>query len=177
MNNIYDCIVDYQNGDKNKVLYIIEKMQPVLQKYAKKLKYEDAYNDLQLFLIIRISTFDCENIKNKSDGAMVNYIEKSIYHEYIKLSKNNEKLCNEMIGVDDDTIVEVAGGSEDDYSIILFEDLKSILTETEYKVIWEIYYNDLTPKEVSDKLEQTIWNVYKLKNNALKKMKKKIDDK
>lgn len=98
MNNIYDCIVDYQNGDKNKVLHIINKMNPVLYKYANKLNYEDAYNDLQLFLIIRISTFNCERIKNKSDGAMVNYIEKSIYHEYIKLSKKSEGLGNEIIG-------------------------------------------------------------------------------
>lgn len=136
----------------------------------KKLKYEDAYNDLQLFLIIKISMFDCENIKNKSDGALVNYIEKSIYHEYIKLSKKNDMFDKEMIGVEDDNIIEVLGGKEDDYSFIWFDELKNNLSDIEYKVIIGLYYNNLSVKELAYKMNNSIWNIYKIKKKALNKI-------
>jgi len=42
-------------GDRDAALKMIQQFQPLLQKYSRKLGYEDAYNDLILFFIELIS--------------------------------------------------------------------------------------------------------------------------
>jgi hypothetical protein len=46
-----DIIVRSQGGDGDATLLLIEKFNPLLKKYAYKLSYDDAYNDLLLNFI------------------------------------------------------------------------------------------------------------------------------
>lgn len=48
-----------QYPDDAAVLELIERFKRLLIKYAKKLDYEDAYNDLQLFFIELIAKLKC----------------------------------------------------------------------------------------------------------------------
>lgn len=45
-----DLICNAQKGDKEAVLELIQKFSPLFRKYARKLNYEDAYEDRSLFL-------------------------------------------------------------------------------------------------------------------------------
>lgn len=72
---------------------------------------------------------------------------------------------------EDDNIIEVLGGKEDDYSFIWFDELKNNLSDIEYKVIIGLYYNNLSVKELANEMNNSIWNIYKIRNKALSKIK------
>ena len=50
MTDILENIISYKKGNRDDILYVLEKIDPLLKKYAFKLDYEDAYFDLQLFV-------------------------------------------------------------------------------------------------------------------------------
>ncbi len=58
------------------LLPIIQKFLPLLKKYAFKLNYEDAFSDLQLFLISLIVKIDTEQFS--TEGQLVSYIHISL---------------------------------------------------------------------------------------------------
>lgn len=116
---------------------------------------------------------DLEKIHNHSDGAMVNYIKTAVYNEYARLvrCKIAEK-DNQYIIDTDDNILEKATEYNDDYSRLFFQSLAIHLTEDEYTVIYEMFYNGRKSAEVSEIMGTSVWNVYKLKEKAFKKLSK-----
>lgn len=82
---IIDDIRKGQNGNQQVVVDLINKFSPVLKKYARKLETEDAYFDLQAEFLDLILHLNCDQIRETGDGAMVQYLSRSIYHAYIKL--------------------------------------------------------------------------------------------
>ncbi len=82
---IIDDIQRGQDGDQQAVLHLIKKFDPLLKKYARKLETEDAYYDLQLEFLEIITNLNCNTIRKRGDGAMVNYLSKCIRHSYVKL--------------------------------------------------------------------------------------------
>lgn len=51
-------LVRAQRGDEEAMLELIKRFQPLLRKYAKKLRYDDAYEDCRLFFIELIKSVD-----------------------------------------------------------------------------------------------------------------------
>lgn len=78
-------IINAQAGNQDAMLQLIARFQPLLRKYARILNYEDSYNDLVVLFIESIHNTKIEKVKNKNEGAIVNYIAKSIFHSYCKL--------------------------------------------------------------------------------------------
>lgn len=81
---IIDIIQDSQRGNQDATLELIKTFTPTLRKYARKLETEDAYYDLQLDFIELIQSIRCDKLNFCGDGAMVNYISRSIRHAYIR---------------------------------------------------------------------------------------------
>ena len=171
-NNICTTIEEIQKGEMDGILLIIEQFEPLLKKYSFKLNYEDAYNELRLFLINLMCELDLEKISNKSDGAIVNYVKKSIYNEYVRLVKSKIGEKDKQYIVDtDENLLEKVTKYNDDYSLLFFQSIKTYLTEDEYTVIFEIFYNGRSVSETSKIIDTSVWNVYKLRDKALKKLK------
>ena len=160
-------------GDKEDMLSLLAQFKPLFIKYAYFLNNDDAFNDLQAFFIEFVKKVDLEKIHNHSDGAMVNYIKTAVYNEYARLvrCKIDEK-DNQYIIDTDDNILEKATEYNDDYSRLFFQSLAIHLTEDEYTVIYEMFYNGRKPAEVSEIMGTSVWNVYKLKEKAFKKLSK-----
>lgn len=175
MNSICNLILEFQAGRRDAALDIISKMYPLLKSYAKKLKYEDAFDDLQLFMIECISKIDVSQIDNCSDGAMVNYFATAIYRKYITLSiALKKRIEGETIKPDDDTADDNTLGYEDDYSELFLYSVKSLLNQTESNVIEGLFYRNLSVNEVAEKYDLSNWNVYKIRDKALSKLRKSI---
>lgn len=87
-NALYRMIEKSQNNDEDSMLYILQKFEPLLLKYTKKLYYEDAFFDLQIELIEIIRDIPIEGFRECDEGRIISYICKSIYTRYIMLSKN-----------------------------------------------------------------------------------------
>lgn len=81
---LIDLIRSAQKDDEHAMLQLINRFDKLFQKYGRKLRYEDAKNDLIVDFIELIKTFDFEKINNTSDGAIVNFLVKSTYRFYLK---------------------------------------------------------------------------------------------
>ena len=68
--------------------------------------------------------------------------------------------------------MEKATEYNDDYSRLFFQSLAIHLTEDEYTVIYEMFYNGRKPAEVCEIMGTSVWNVYKLKEKAFKNLSK-----
>lgn len=83
---ITDLVQDAKT-DKESMYLLIQQFEPLINKYSRLLKYEEAKTDLIIAfieLIYRIPIL-------KTDGQMVNYINKSLKNKYIRLSKAHSK--------------------------------------------------------------------------------------
>ena len=61
-------------------------------KYARKLNYEDAYDDIMLYFIKLIKSINLDKLTGRTDKIIISYINKSIINFYHKKdSPNNFK--------------------------------------------------------------------------------------
>lgn len=84
---IVEIIKCAQAGDQEAMLELVNKFLPLLKKYSYKLGYEDSLEDLQLDFITLICAFKTDKLRDKTDGAVVNFIVRSIHNAYVKLLK------------------------------------------------------------------------------------------
>ncbi|WP_006524730.1 hypothetical protein [Desulfoscipio gibsoniae] len=73
-----DLIVQSQTGDSSATLTLIRKFDPLLRKYAYKLYYDDAYNDLLFDFIEFLNNIRLDRMRDTSEGILISYISTSI---------------------------------------------------------------------------------------------------
>lgn len=120
--SLYDLIILSSNGDKDSKMILINKFQPLLTKYSKKLNYEGAETDLVIFFLELISVLSKYNksIFKNNERVLVKYIATSICHKYINLSKKNRNLHNHEIIVDTiETHVSKSLNRNEEYNLLL----------------------------------------------------------
>lgn len=93
---VYTSILLAKAGNSEILIELIKQFKPLLKKYAWKLEYEDAYEDLQLEFIKLVKEFPIENLSLKNDAGVVSYLNKSIYHAFIALSKKEHNHQNDI---------------------------------------------------------------------------------
>lgn len=76
-----------QLPDESAALQLLGIFEKLLKKYARLLGTEDAYEELRLFFFELLDQLKEKGICADSDGYIVNYISKSVRHQYITLSK------------------------------------------------------------------------------------------
>lgn len=89
---LIDSIIHAQQGCDSDMMFLVSKFSGILKKYARKLNYEDAEQDLTADFIELIHHIDIEKLNNTSDGAIVNFLIRSTYHY-----KNNQSIQNFVI--------------------------------------------------------------------------------
>lgn len=94
---LFDLFLNAYNGNSFAQLQIVQRFQPLLKKYAALLKYEDAYSDLQLYLLELLHSGKLTKLQRKDDGTLVKYIESSIRHQYISLNSRKNAVDNSVI--------------------------------------------------------------------------------
>ena len=160
--SLYTCIQEIQHGNKEQMLALLEKFTPLLRKYAYFLHSEDAYQDK-----LTIST----------NGAIINYINKAVYHQYISIIRDSKAQIH-TVNIDDQEDYDpleydIQFGQSDTYTGLLLQDLKHVLTEQEYYVIYEHFFQQRSIQEIADKVGQTRQGINQCKNTALKKLRRR----
>lgn len=176
-----DDILNSQSGDGDSTVKLIEKFNPLLKKYAYKLNYEDAYNDLLIDFIELLQSIKIDRIYNKNEGGIVSYICTSVHSSYIKKIKECQKLHNLSFYCDLDEkelyYIEMKSSTYDTYFNISFDFLLKSLTKSEYTVIKMIYYGGYTVPEIASYCGISRQAVNQMRNRALKKLKRVFSDK
>lgn len=148
-------------------LELLQRFQPLLNKYARKFHdSEEYYAELQLHLISLINSLATSN-KKWTDGQIVAYIAKSIYTQFIKLSKKSAIHENKSIEFNPE-IMDCS--YESDYEIYLKE-LFLLLNKVQREVIYLHYVEGFSIQEIAQFRKTSRQAVNKIKNQALKTLK------
>ena len=169
-----DIIEKSQRGDRDATLKLIEKFNPLLRKYAFRLYYEDAYNDLLADFIELMHNIQLDHIRDKGEGSMVSYICKSIRSSFVKKLTAirilhsfifySELSDNELYYVD------VLSSTRDEYFKYDLSDAYSILTKSEMSIVRMIYFSGYTISETAFIHGISRQAVNQMKKRALKKL-------
>ncbi|GAA0696774.1 hypothetical protein GCM10008904_00940 [Paraclostridium ghonii] len=171
MTKIYSLIHEYKEGDKNKILDLIHKFDPLLNKLQRNSNYEDMKHDLVLFLFKIVDEIAVKLHKFEHDKHIISYIEKSMKNRYIHINKQNQKIynCQEIF---DNYMVE--NQYEENFNHIIFNDIIKDLTSKEKYVIHKVYFENLPESHVAEILNVSRQAIYKTKTRALNKLKRNI---
>jgi RNA polymerase sigma factor (sigma-70 family) len=169
-NHIIDLIKLSQLRDSNSLVELIELFDPLLKKYAKKLNYDDAYYDLRFEFIKTIYKLNTTNLENLSEGQIVIYVSKIIYHHYINYSKKTRSHKNTILFSDmSDSMISFIDARllvEDQKKNYDIEYALRKLNIDDQILINLIFYNDYSIREIAQ--------TYGTSRQAINQEKKRI---
>lgn len=147
---------------------ILERFQPLVRKYAKKLyylEYEDSIQEIHLAIYEALQKMSYV----ENEFACISYIKKAIYHKFCKLyaSSQNEQLKSEnqmqyedlLYSADDDTI------SDCNFLLDLNQLLDSLCSPK--KDIIYLLLHGYSDKEIAKKLNCSRQYINRIKKNIL----------
>lgn len=164
---IYEPVLTPEVYDTSSVLYIINTFEPLINKYAHKLNYEDAKYDLIYELLFILKKIDENELIFPNDYSFISYINLSIKHAYIKYSKKN------MIYKNDIPLEIIDFGTVDDNidNKLLINNLLKELSTHQRLIIQYVYLYGYKETDVAKMLNITRQAVNKTKKLALKKLR------
>ena len=90
--NIVQTVHSVQQGEKEKLMNLIENFMPLLRKYSNFLRDEDGFGDLVVFFIEKIYAIDVQGFENPNGNyVMISYFNRCIRNHYIFLSKQKAR--------------------------------------------------------------------------------------
>lgn len=136
---LIDVIKCAKLGDDQSKMNLIERFNPTLRKYAHRLTYddyEDAYADLTYEFLVLLEAFPVDN-HFVNDGAVVNYIRKAMKRSFFYICK--KKMRYNEVPHEASEIAEYMDAVTEDYPSVLLDTLRELLTNTEFKVIYQMF--------------------------------------
>ena len=169
-----------QKGDDNAMMELINQFSFLFKKYARKLNYEDAYEDIRLYFIELIKSMNLKKLQCLEDGVIVSYINVSIKNFYNKkirkiLVAQKEIVLSELTE-EQEYYVEVQSAKEDERDIFMELGMNNLLNENECKVIYLIYLEGYTTTEIARATHKSKQAVNQLKHRALDKIKRTLHE-
>lgn len=149
---------------------------PLLKKYAFFLQSEDALPDFQCFLLAFAKNLQLDKLTMSTDGAIISYINKAIYHHYIALSKAKRHQLP-TVSIESQTDYDplqfdTAFSESDTYNNPLLLDLKRALSTEEYHIIYDHYFRQYSIQEIAARDNKSRQAINKCKKTAIAKLKR-----
>lgn len=169
-------LVEAQQGDEKAMLELIDRFQPLLKKCAKKLGYDDAYEDCLLFFIELVKTMDLKNLKTLKDQALVSYIKVSVDHFYSKMIRRilqeEREIAFSELTEEQRYYIEVHSAKQDEQNFFTELGLDRLLNPNEKTILYLVYAKGYTTAEIARKYHKSRQSVNQLKMRTLKKLRK-----
>lgn len=154
------------------VYLIIEKFDPILNKYARQLEYDCAKTDLIIFLIELIRKSTIEVMARYEEGQLVNFFVRALRNKRVDLYRKNSQKFTE---IHTEEILAI----EDNFNFVLDISLQQCiaeLTEQQRKVILGKYIDGYSDKEIANQMNISRQAVNRLKTRALESLKVKLEE-
>lgn len=139
-------ILRAQSGSQEDMLFIIQKFEPQLKHYSRRLHSEDAQSELTLRFIETIHAMNLDSLRSQGDGTIVAYLAQSVRNAYISLLPFKK------------TVEPPVSWEE--------------LTKKERKVLTLIYLHGYTSVDIARIVHTTKQNINQVKMRALKKLRR-----
>ena len=149
--SLYELILMCQKNDNDSFEIICKKFEPLIFKYGKLLNYTDAYYDIKYCFILCIYKMPIfqKNFEN-NDAVILSYIKTAIKNEYISLNKKYEEKLSKQYSYDE-LATEITDYSykREFQNLLTIIDLKNILDENDFKLIYLKFYLNYKDKEIA----------------------------
>ncbi|MDE7417089.1 MAG: hypothetical protein K2N44_12475 [Lachnospiraceae bacterium] len=164
-----------QESSEEDMLLLIEKFKPLMVKYARKLDYEDAYDDIMLHFIKLIKSINLDKLTDHTDKVIISYINKSITNFYNKkipqmVLRQKEVVMSELTE-EQQYYIEVKTAQADEINILDEYGLRYLLTEAEKQLIYQIYVEGHSIAELARHQNRTRQAVNQQRIRAIRKIK------
>ena len=161
-------ILRAQSGSQEDMLFIIQKFEPQLKHYSRRLHSEDAQSELTLRFIETIHAMNLDSLRSQGDGTIVAYLAQSVRNAYISLPPVSwEELTEaQLLGL----VAPIREREVLDFSELL--DTCPELTKKERKVLTLIYLHGYTSVDIARIVHTTKQNINQVKMRALKKLRR-----
>ena len=128
-----------------------------------------------MFLLSFAKNLQLNELIISTDGAIISYINKAIYHHYIALSKGNRHKIP-TVSIEDKSDFDSLQfdsnfGESDTYSNLLLMDLQRALTADEYHVIYDHFFRQYSIQEIAARDKKSRQAINKCKKTALEKLR------
>lgn len=170
LNNLFQKA---QKGDEDALLILIEQFMPLINKYKRKLDCDGSETDL-LIKFIEIAKSE-KTVKLTTDKQLIKYIETCIRNEYIRLSKNQNKVQKSELLILYDDMPEKRDIYDEINIKTTIRQVLSQLTSLQREIIIRTVINNEKEKDIAKDLNVSQQAVNKVKNKALEKLKKFFD--
>ena len=168
MENLYKLVKCAQARETEAMEELLERFAPLLRKHARELGYEDALEDLVLFLIETVPTIPLDRIGQGNIGGLVRYIQTAVWHQLSKLRKRQK----EKMGYLEDIPQEAESPRSPLEEEVNFRLWLRPLTEKQKRIIQMSYLYQLSDQEIAGILGISRQAVYKIRQSAIKKLRK-----
>lgn len=168
MGEIYSLVHESKRGNKEKIMDLIHKFDPLLNKLQRNSYNEDMKNDLIVFLLklIPIIPIGIDNFKD--DKYIISYISRSIKNEFIYLNKKAQTVYNSELYLNE-SIINIKQNEE--FDNVIFNDMIKILTEKEKEIVSKIYQYDFTEAQIGRDKKISRQAIHKTHARALNKLR------
>ena len=167
--DILKQISEAQN-DHEKTEEIIKSFKPLLNKYARKLNYEDAYFDMRISFIKLILNIKVEMFPKNEDKYILGYISKATYQIFLKYARKNQMTgCEITESQIENFDIENFGKQlsyNESYDDLLIEDLQKVLSKKEYEVIYEWLFQGKNIQQIANQEKISRQAVFAKKRRA-----------
>ena len=144
---LFDLFLNAYNGNSFAQLQIVQRFQPLLKKYAALLKYEDAYSDLQLYLLELLHSGKLTKLQRKDD------VDNSV-----------------IASVDEIDFDQMSLSSNDEYPELLISDLHSVLQPSELTLLSQFVFKGMSIADIAEKSGVSRQAINRKKLSILKKL-------
>lgn len=179
---LIDRVIRAKNGSQEDTLALVEKFTPFLRKYGAKLSREDGQEEMTLAFLQVLADLDPTHLNCHEDGAVVNYLVKSVYHAYCQLQAETFRQPVIAFSIDNteeqerEVVLAKAGPQEDRSFFLLLQDC-SALTRKEREVLTLIYYAGYSATEIAASYGTSKQNINQIKRRGQKKLEKMLKEK
>lgn len=171
VNTLYSLIVSAKKGDKQSLLTIINKFTPLLKKYARILKYEEASTDLIIALIEIVKRVDTLYLEKLDSWQVIKYIHTAMRNKRTDLHRKH--YYNSMLIIEDKILDIVCNESSNIDSYLLVEEMLKTLTELQKSILIYKYiygYSDIFIAKINNTTRQAVNRTVNRAKNQLKQM-------
>lgn len=166
MRDLCEIIQSCKDGNEEDVIFILNKFDPLINKYSRLLEYEDTKQELSLTLIKVLQRIRIDKGNFREDKYIISYINKSIINRFIALSRQLSKVSRYESEADINLIYV-----DDDENVLEMYDLLKDFTEIERKVIILKYMYMMKDCEIVILNNISRQAVNQAKNRAISKLR------
>lgn len=161
-----------KDGDKEALLGIILRFNPLIKRFSRELKYPEAETDLIIALLELTDEINIDTFPISSDGKVKKYIHKSLISRKIDLHRKHSSRFNEDLNSIIDTIPD--SSSKEIFERIFIKDILEHLSSTQKEVIEKAVLYGYSDKEIAEMLHISRQAVNRTKNRALKILRRAL---